>query len=198
MAEAIRLFHQGGLVMYPLILCLLVATTIMIERFSYYRKIHFEVLDLENTLRDSENINDFAEKLLEKKGIPENTYGVVRKIKDRFILQSRLEDLATDISTQLERGLEWLSTIVTMAPLLGLLGTVTGMIRSFQVFGTEQGTPSAITGGVGEALIATATGLCIAIVALSIHAYFSHRMKYTLTRLEKNYGKVLDLYDRGN
>lgn len=196
MSEAIRLFHQGGLVMYPLVFCLLVSTTIMIERFSYYRRIHFEVVDLEKSLLGAENFTMFADSLEDTHGIPQDTFGVVNNVKDRVILVSRLEDLTANVNNQLERGLEWLSTIVTMAPLLGLLGTVTGMIRSFQVFGTEAGSPSAITGGVGEALVATATGLCIAIVALSIHAYFAHRMKYTLNRLEGIYGKVLDLYDR--
>ena len=62
-----------------------------------------------------------------------------------------------------------------MAPLLGLLGTIIGMISAFSVFNLEEG-ETAITGGVGEALIATATGLCVAIVSLAIHAYFVQRM----------------------
>ena len=71
-----------------------------------------------------------------------------------------------------------------MAPLLGLLGTISGMISTFSVFNLEAGDPSAITGGVGEALIATAMGLCVAIIALTVHAYFSQRIENIVTDME--------------
>ena len=58
--------------------------------------------------------------------------------------------------------------------------------------------PTAITGGVGEALVATATGLCVAIIALAVHSYFSHKVRILLTVLEDAFGRSLDLFDRGN
>ena len=75
--------------------------------------------------------------------------------------------------------LGWLDTIITIAPLLGLLGTVTGMISAFHVIATKEGisTPTAITGGVAEALIATATGLAIAIFTLSATTHLQERIK---------------------
>lgn len=81
-------------------------------------------------------------------------------------LTNRLEDTVTIVDMDLKRGLNWLSMMVTMAPLLGLLGTVVGMIRSFAAVGGDIGAPTVITGGVSEALIATATGLTVAIIAL--------------------------------
>ena len=86
--------------------------------------------------------------------------------------------------SKLRNRMYYLSVTVTMAPLLGLLGTISGMISTFSVFNIEAGEPSAITGGVGEALIATAMGLCVAIIALSVHAYFSQRIENIVTDME--------------
>ena len=80
--------------------------------------------------------------------------------------------------------LYYLNVIVTMAPLLGLLGTISGMISSFSVFNVTAGQATAITGGVGEALIATAMGLCVAIAALTVHAYFTQRVENIVTDME--------------
>ena len=89
--------------------------------------------------------------------------------------------------SKLRNRMYYLSVIVTMAPLLGLLGTISGMISTFSVFNIESGEPSAITGGVGEALIATAMGLCVAIIALSVHAYFSQRIENIVTDMEMSF-----------
>lgn len=91
---------------------------------------------------------------------------------------------------KLRKRLYYLSVIVTMAPLLGLLGTISGMITSFSVFNLESGQPTAITGGVGEALIATAMGLCVAIISLTVHAYFSQRIENIVTDMEQCFSMV--------
>ena len=82
------------------------------------------------------------------------------------------------------RYLDYLSAIVTIAPLLGLLGTVTGMIQTFSVLDAGGGA-AAITGGVGEALVATATGLCVAIIAFCVYTYFSHQLDAIVTDTER-------------
>ncbi|MPN49598.1 hypothetical protein SDC9_197220 [bioreactor metagenome] len=81
--------------------------------------------------------------------------------------------------------------MVTLAPLLGLLGTVIGMINSFSVFSVQSGQPLAITGGVGEALVATATGLSVATIALVLHSFFSRRANHLITELEQTAGLVV-------
>ena len=91
----------------------------------------------------------------------------------------------------LRARLNYLSMIVTLAPLLGLLGTISGMIQSFSVFNLQAGQPMAITGGIGEALVATATGLLVAILALVVHTYFAQRMDTMLTLLEKTMNTLL-------
>ena len=92
--------------------------------------------------------------------------------------------------SKLRKRLYYLSVIVTMAPLLGLLGTISGMISAFSIFNLESGQATAITGGVGEALIATAMGLCVAIVSLGVHAYFTQRIENIVTDMEQCFSLV--------
>ena len=96
-----------------------------------------------------------------------------------------LQGAAIAIAARLRAYLNYLETIVTLAPLLGLLGTVTGMIGSFSVLSISDGEPFAVTGGVGEALIATATGLCVAIIALVIHTYLTQREDNLVSQMEE-------------
>jgi biopolymer transport protein ExbB len=87
--------------------------------------------------------------------------------------------------------LNYLSAIVTLAPLLGLLGTISGMMESFSIFSLDGNQPLAITGGIGEALIATATGLCVAVLALVVHTYYVQRLDTILTDLEQAHTIIL-------
>ena len=96
-----------------------------------------------------------------------------------------LDTAYADMAMRLRERLNYLSMIVTMAPLLGLLGTISGMIESFSIFSVRAGEPLAITGGIGEALIATATGLCVAIFSLIVHTYFVQKLDEMLATLDK-------------
>ena len=101
-----------------------------------------------------------------------------------------------EMAMQLRARLNYLSMIVTLAPLLGLLGTISGMIDSFNVFSVRTDQPLAITGGIGEALIATATGLCVAIFALVVHTYFAQKLDEILTSLDRIVNIVLSSVGR--
>lgn len=83
-----------------------------------------------------------------------------------------IESAAAHEAARLRDYMNYLSVIVTLSPLMGLLGTVIGMIGSFNVLSVSSGQPFAVTGGVAEALVCTATGLFVAILALIIHTYF--------------------------
>jgi biopolymer transport protein ExbB len=100
-------------------------------------------------------------------------------------IENALESAAQLSAARLRESLNFLSVIVTLSPLFGLLGTVIGMINSFSVFNVQSGQPMAITGGVGEALIATATGLTVAVMALLAHTYFCHRLDKLVTDMEQ-------------
>ena len=85
----------------------------------------------------------------------------------------------------LQRYLRWLEVIGNISPLLGLLGTVIGMIGSFNVLSVSNGQPFAVTGGVAEALVCTATGLFVAIIALIAYTYLSQQVSHFVSDMEK-------------
>jgi len=108
-------------------------------------------------------------------------------------VESRAAEEASLIERSLGRWLWILETTVTAAPLLGLLGTIIGMIRAFKLFGAEGLVdPRGVTGGVAEALIATAVGLLIALVTLFAYNYFSHRQAQVMDDLEQLGTRLID------
>lgn len=113
--------------------------------------------------------------------------------KPAWWTESRAADEAQIIEESLGRRLWALETIVTAAPLLGLVGTVVGMMRAFQVIGSEGVVnPTAVTGGVAEALIATVVGLAIALVALFGFNYFSRLQSLTMDEMERLGTRLID------
>ena len=108
-------------------------------------------------------------------------------------VESRAAEEASLIEKALGRWLWILETTVTAAPLLGLLGTITGMVRAFKLFGAEGLVdPRGVTGGVAEALIATAVGLFIALVALFAYNFFSYRMAQVMDEMEQLGTRLID------
>lgn len=188
--SSIELFKKGGLVMYPLLLCSFIVVTIAVERYLYYRKAATDVSKL---------LAEVAPKLDQydwdgAKRVCEGADGVTAQMLARGLanirfdacdLESAMTSVATQSAAQLREKLGYLDTIVTLAPLLGLLGTVVGMISSFSIMTIESGQPHAITGGVGEALVATATGLCVAVAALVVYTYYSHWLDTIVNGMEK-------------
>jgi biopolymer transport protein ExbB len=177
------MFHmlmKGGWVMLPLAVSSLTALTIVIDRIRYFRGIHSKeeaekVLDLVSRGKVSE-----AAGTVGRKSTP-----VLRVLKAGIADNGRaansvkaMEAAAIAETAAMKRGLTALDTIITLAPLLGLLGTIVGMIQSFNVMATAGlGQPHAVTGGVAEALIATATGITVAVVALIPYNYFLARIE---------------------
>ncbi len=181
-------FQKGGIVMYVLLLASIFVVAIGIERFLYFRA--------HDTGRAF--AQDFAtcvgrEDYLAARTMAENGRGVLADILFEGMKQYAAgKNAATYLEVQsgielskFRKRLYYLSVIVTMAPLLGLLGTISGMISAFSVFNLQSGEATAITGGVGEALIATAMGLCVAIVSLAVHAYFTQRTESIVTDMEQ-------------
>lgn len=189
--ELLELFHQGGLVMYPLLLCSIIAIAILVERVRTYRAAQSNM----NRLREEVPVLAAANNQKGLEALCAEDGGVAAEMLTSAIYRdtvksknAALQGAAGAIAGRLRARLSYLETIVTLAPLLGLLGTVTGMISSFSVLSVSDGQPFAITGGVGEALIATATGLVVAIVALVIHSYLVHKQD----------GLIIDMEEIGN
>lgn len=188
--ESFAVFQKGGPVMYLILLCSLIVAAIGIERFMYYREVKTNMNGFMGRLTPVLEKCDWdaAEKLCQEAG---GTVGEVALKgiqcfrQDVYYIESVLEGEASLAAAGLKENLSHLSSIVTVAPLLGLLGTVIGMINSFSVMNVKAGQPMAITGGVGEALVATASGLCVAIFSLAVYSYFTHRMDGIITHIEQ-------------
>ncbi|MEG6585151.1 MotA/TolQ/ExbB proton channel family protein [Dendrosporobacter sp. 1207_IL3150] len=187
--QCVSLFNKGGPVMYLLALCSLIVVTIAVERYLYYRNGNV------NMMAFIEKLQQLLERqrLTEALQFCEQTPGIVSNLAAQGLHAYQRDEQVENTMTagsmlaaaRLRENMSFLSAIVTMAPLLGLLGTVIGMINSFSVFNVQSGQPMAITGGVGEALIATAAGLVVAVMALSTHVYFSHRLDKLITDMEQ-------------
>ena len=187
--EIVALFEKGGLVMYPLAILSIVAVAICIERVRTYNKAQSDM----DTLKIKVSELVVSGKWRELRDYCEQDGGVAAQLVETTASQPHdidkqtqaLQGAAGAIAARLRMYLNYLETIVTLAPLLGLLGTVTGMIGSFSVLSLSDGEPFAITGGVGEALVATATGLCVAILALIIHTYLVQREDNLVSEMEE-------------
>lgn len=172
--------------MGPILLCSFLAAAIGVERFLFYRGSRSRMEVLADAAAGFGKTGDAAAVLEEENGCAAR---VLRKALagggSRAAQSLRLECEASRELTALRRYLPVLRAIVTMAPLLGLLGTVIGMIQSFRVLTAAAGQPAAVTGGVAEALICTAFGLFAAILALLLHSFFSQRLDELTAQMEQ-------------
>ena len=116
--------------------------------------------------------------------------------KPREVIKERIEDVGRHVSHELNRFLPTLGTIASVSPLLGLLGTVTGMITMFlTILETGVGDANQLAGGIGQALISTAGGLCIAIPTLLLHRYFRGKVAGYVIEMEKVAMNLLDVLE---
>jgi len=185
------LFEKGGVLMWPLLACSLVAVTVAIERIlffwrdrrcsrAYAGKIE-AIIELAAAGRLEE---------LDKLGGPAPCAAgrmLAEGLKHRaFGLHDTLEAAADLEIDRMRHGLSVLDTIITLAPMLGILGTVTGIIRSFHLLGASGvENPTAVTGGIAEALITTAAGLVVAICALVPFNYCVAQVKRRARQMEQ-------------
>jgi biopolymer transport protein ExbB len=152
----IDFFIKGGFLMYPILLCSLAGLTILINKFLQFKKILRTIGKPLNAIMNEKPV--LLQPLIE--GI-ENGYN-----------QQELSVLGTKQVRGIEKGMSWLGLIATIAPLLGLTGTVTGMINAFMVIANSTSvTPAMLAGGIWEALITTAAGLFVAIPVHIGHHY---------------------------
>lgn len=187
---------KGGPVMYPLAACSVAMLAVAIERRNFYRRAETDVAALLAGLDGKLRAGDWQAAAAycagtEGAAAAVLAQGLAHWDGDAARLQHGLEAAAALMAARLRRWLNLLDTIVTLAPLLGLLGTVIGMINSFSVLSLKAGQPLVITGGIAEALVATAAGLCVALAALVLHSYFAHRLDIIVTDMEEACGYVL-------
>jgi biopolymer transport protein ExbB len=184
----LEFFVKGGPVMYPLLLCSLTALTVIIERMIFWtrerRKRNQRLVD--DILECAEH-DDYNEAARLGSGSSDCVVrilvcGIVHR---NFSLNSALEMAAAFEIRRMKRFMNVLDTMVTVSPLLGIFGTVTGIIRSFELMGAVGAqNPIAVSSGIAEALITTATGLSIAIPSLAFFNYFNSKIEDALHEIE--------------
>ena len=188
----------GGPMVYPLLALGVLALVIIFDRaVMYYRSLRIPPAMLELVETWGFSWSDL-ERQLELAG-PRNAYArffrvnAENRTKPAWWVESRAEDEAGSIEKALSRGLWVLETVVTAAPLMGLLGTITGMMQAFKVIGgSGLVAPTQVTSGVAQALIATALGLLIALFALFGFNFFSRLQSQAMDQMERLGSKLVD------
>ena len=188
-------FVRGGWVMYPLLLCSIAAVAIGIERLLFFKRADSGRAFTKKFCQYIEESDwDHAKELAD------TTQGEIAKlatiVMDRHDNYEYLENFisyrAERAIDKFEKNLPYLGIIVTLAPVLGLLGTVTGMMGAFNNLTRRMEDPMAVTGGLAEALITTVFGLCISIVAVCFQGYFERRMKDITLNIEEMGNTLLE------
>lgn len=191
---------KGGPLMVPILAGLLVGLAIIIEKAFNLRASRILdrrlFLDVKNSLANQDF--ELARERVRRQGSPVVSEIVVEAIENRHLPEPELKEIIQASGKRavkrLERYLPTLSTIISIEPLLGLLGTVTGMIKVFNVVSAKGvGQADLLAGGISEALITTATGLSVAIPFLVFYNLYSERAETITLELEK---EILTIFKR--
>jgi biopolymer transport protein ExbB len=199
MTQVVDIIVKGGIVMIPLLACSLISLALSIERMVFWLQLKSKAVVAEILALAEKGEYEIARQLGMNSSQP-----IARVLAAGLAHRNPAPAKAMQAAAQaqipvLKRRLGALDTIITLAPLLGLLGTVVGMIGSFDIMSeVGMGQPHAVTGGVAEALIATATGLLIAILTLIPYNYFSSRVEKEMDAME-HFSSSLELllHERG-
>jgi biopolymer transport protein ExbB len=198
MQPLFEFFEMGGIFMYPLLFCSIVGLTVILERiFTIHRaKINVKIfIDRLIKALKTEGV-EAAVKICENTKGPISAIlhaGLKRAHKGIDKVEKAIESAATVEMSLLERGLVILSSVSSIAPLLGFLGTVSGMIGAFKSIAlAEDVSPKLVATGIYEALITTATGLIIALPCLAFYNYFVHQIDKFVIEMEETSFTLID------
>ncbi len=192
----------GGIFMWPLLACSVLIIAFSIERSWFLQKRLICPDGLSNQIKTLMD-NDMIDKRHAKEISNLSSLGflLINCIKYKNLprenLESKIEEKATEVQYSLERNLTMLGTTATISPLIGLLGTVVGMITAFTgLTETSGANPDLLAAGISQALITTAFGLLIAVPGLVLHKYFEHKIKYLLISLQTEVSDFIDIINK--
>lgn len=194
-----EIIKAGGWIMLPILACSVLTLGILIERFWMLRsarvlppKLVSQIWEwvrsdeLDQTRIDAVHDSSPLGRIL--------AAGLLNRNYSRDIMKENIEDTGRHVAHELERFIEGLGTIAAITPLLGLLGTVLGMIKVFTVITTSGvGSPGELAGGISQALITTAAGLSVAIPALIFHRIFRAKVETLVVGMEEESRKLVDV-----
>jgi len=197
----IDLITKGGIFMYPIIFCSIVALAVLLERLWVLRRKQIIPEDFVRHI----------EELLKKQKVSEAIFscqtdvssiakiflaGLKNTQKGMWLVKEAIEERGSREATILEKNVGILSTIANLTPLLGLLGTVSGMIKTFNAISIHGiGNPAPLAGGIAEALITTATGLCVAIPTLVCYRFLKDKASTLIFEMEESSIRLIDLIE---
>jgi biopolymer transport protein ExbB len=194
-----ELVKAGGWLMLPIITCSVAATAIILERLWALRTKRVIPVNLVAQIWKTHSRNKLTDGHLTtlRAGSPLGRVlaaGLVNRRHSREVMKESIEEAGRLVVLELERFLNTLGTIASISPLLGLLGTVIGMIEVFSVIvGAGVGNPAMLAGGISQALITTATGLSVAIPSLMFHRYLTGRVVTLTVGMEEEALKMVEV-----
>ncbi|MCK5599989.1 MotA/TolQ/ExbB proton channel family protein [bacterium] len=193
-----ELFSLGGIIVIFIGILSIIAIAVILERFFYYRRVKilmdkaFKEIKLALAAKDYDKVLALIKSYgklplatILKAGIEQAPYVDMDELKEI------IKDEGFRQSYYMKRRLTALSTIGTVAPLLGLLGTVTGMIRAFMVIANTMGNPEALAGGISEALFTTAAGLTVAIPVIIFYSILAGKNRLLTIDMEEKMGQIM-------
>lgn len=198
----VDIVRAGGLLMVPIILCAIIAMGIVLERFWTLKKTRVIPEDLTSKVWGwvEKDALDQSQIQTLHQGSPLGQIlaaGLINRDRDRVIMKDSIEDTGRHVVHEMERYLDTLGTIAAITPLLGLLGTVIGMVKVFTAITTHGvGDPTVLAGGIAEALITTGAGLSVAIPALIGYRYYRNRIDTLVVDMEKEAIKLVEALHR--
>jgi len=197
----IDLIIKGGVFMYPIIICSIVALAVFIERLWVLRRKNIIPGEFVRNVEELLKSQKISEAIFLCKGDPSSIAkiffsGLKSAGRGMWLVKEAIEEMGGREGIILEKRVGILATIANLTPLLGLLGTVSGMITTFNVISVQGGgNPAALAGGIAEALITTATGLCVAIPTLVCHRILKDKAESLIFEMEENSIKIIEIME---
>jgi biopolymer transport protein ExbB len=200
----LEIIIAGGWLMAPIILCSILALTIITERFWTLRRSKAVPRGIGEQVKEWAARHELDRRHIEQLR-SESALGrvlaaaLINRHRSRDLIKEAVEDTGRHVVHELERFLNTLGTIAGISPLLGLLGTVIGMIKVFSAILVHGvGNANELAGGISEALITTAAGLTVAIPSFFFYRYFKGRVEEYVVSMEEQAINLIEAIERGN
>lgn len=195
----LELIQAGGLLMWPILLCSVISCAISVERFWSLQQKRVAPKNLVAQVWQWEKVGHLNAKRIRdlRRNSPLGRIlaaGLVNRNYDREVMKEGIEEAGRHVTHEMENFLNTLGTIASVTPLLGLLGTVIGMIKVFAVITSYGlGDTSVLAEGISEALLTTAAGLSVAIPSLMLYRYFRGRVDHLIVMMEQEALKMVEM-----
>jgi biopolymer transport protein ExbB len=200
---ALDLFHSGGMLMYPLLLCSIGTVAVAVYCFLQINpakmlpKTQVEAIGQYMQNRDAGNAYSLCQS---QPSIFAHTMSAAllkvnfdRDLANKVSMEQAAAETLANEETKLMQWVNYLNVFATIGPMLGLLGTVTGMIQSFDMLAAGRSEPQDLAGGIGEAMTTTATGLIVGIPAMFFYFYFRNKLTLAISNIQKRVTFMIDL-----